>query len=131
MDRIPLTIPSWATELVNVYESSSSNQFILYGNVGDRFLIPDNNGYLLGELKDFLLNVLLPGFDVVLSYDLGNGLRAEKGGDMFSRWPSYKQFEALPKNPLRSLELVSHYFRYCANLSAVKQSAPQVAWGIS
>jgi hypothetical protein len=35
--------------------------------------------------------VLLPRFDVVLSYDLGNGIRVEKGGEIFSSWPALKE----------------------------------------
>ena len=33
----------------------------------------------------------MPRFDVILSYDLGNGLRIEKGAEMFSQWPAFKE----------------------------------------
>jgi len=33
--------------------------------------------------------MLLRRFDVVLSYDLGNGIRVEKGGEVFSKWPDF------------------------------------------
>ena len=72
-------LPGWAVELVTLYESHAANQFILHGNVHDRFLLPLGDAAALGSLADFLLRVLLPRFDVVLSYDLGNGIRVEKG----------------------------------------------------
>ena len=39
------------------------------------------------QLNEFLVRVLLAHFDVVLSYDVGNGIRVEKGGEVFSTWP--------------------------------------------
>ena len=72
-------LPGWATELVTLYESAAANQFVLYGNVNDRILLPLGAKLELGGLSDFLLRVLMPRFDVVLSYDLGNGVRVEKG----------------------------------------------------
>ena len=76
-------LSSWAQELIGLYESNAANQFILYGNVQDRMLIPGKQGTDLGGLKDFLLRVILPRFDVILAYDLGNGLRVEKGQEKF------------------------------------------------
>ena len=40
-----------------------------------------------------------PRFDVVLSYDLGNGVRIEKGGDIVTKWPAYKENPELPRAP--------------------------------
>jgi hypothetical protein len=45
----------------------------------------------LGGLSDYLLEVLLPCFDVILSYDLGNGIRVEKGAEVFSKWPYFQE----------------------------------------
>src|SRR5687768_5274800 len=83
------TLPQWATELVTAYESASANQFVLYGNVHDRLVLPIGQGEL-GGLTDFLLRVLMPRFDVIVSYDIGNGIRIEKGGETFTQWPAYK-----------------------------------------
>ena len=80
-------LPAWATDLVVLYESDAVNQFLIYGNVEDRFLLPGSS-QRLGSLQDFLFEVLLPRFDVLLSYDPGNGIRIERGGPIFSRWPS-------------------------------------------
>ena len=33
-------LPEWAKELITLYESDSANQFILYGNVNDRLVLP-------------------------------------------------------------------------------------------
>ena len=122
MQNHPAALPDWARDLVALYESGAANGFVLYGNVDDRMILPVENGQLLGNLGDFLLRVLLPSFDVVLSYDLGNGLRIERGGELFTQWPAYKQNPQLPKNPRPAIETLTHYFRYCANLTRLKSS---------
>ncbi|HEX8551128.1 MAG TPA: AAA family ATPase [Abditibacteriaceae bacterium] len=111
-------LPAWARELVTLYESGAANGFVLYGNVYDRMVLPVEGGEL-GNLQDFLLRALLPRFDVVLSYDLGNGIRIEKGGEIFSQWPAAKDNPVLPKNPRPAIETLTHYFRYCANLARI------------
>lgn len=118
-------IPSWARELIDLYESNASSQFIIYGNVNDRMVLPANP-MRLGSLRDFLLDVLMPRFDVVLSYDIGNGIRVEKGGEVFSQWPYLKENPQLPKVPLAAIETLTRYFRYCVNLAHLKQNMIQV-----
>ena len=90
-----MNLPSWASELMARYESGAGNQFVLHGNVEDRFVLPESNA--LGSLSEFLLSALLGRFDVVLSYDLGNGIRIEKGREIFSQWPAYKANPTLPR----------------------------------
>ena len=93
-------LPPWASDLVTLYESNALNQFILHGNVNDRMVLPAPTGSpVLGNLQQFLLDVLMPRFDVVLSYDLGNGVRIERGGQAFTKWPGWKESEPLPKGP--------------------------------
>src|SRR5262252_2369678 len=111
------SMPEWAQEAIQLYESNAASQFILYGNVYDQLLIPSGSKNRIGTLIDFLLHVLLPHFDVVLSYDLGNGIRVEKGGEVFSKWPQLQQDASLPKAPRASIEFFTHYFRYVANLA--------------
>lgn len=121
--------PQWARELAESYESNAASQFILYGNVYDRLMLPlDTLGEKtsLGTLPDFLLRVLMPRFDVVLSYDLGNGIRIEKGGEVFTQWPAYKENSNLPKSPRPAIETLTHYFRYCANLANLKGTSTRV-----
>jgi hypothetical protein len=111
------SLPAWANELVTAYESHAANQFILHGNVDDRLVVPAAKGKELGSLGDFLSRVLLPGFDVVLSYDLGNGIRVDKGGEIFSKWPTLKDLGGtLPHAPRPAIEALTTYFRYEANL---------------
>ncbi len=119
-------LPAWASELIALYEADSVNQFLIYGNVDDRFLLP-TAAPRIGSLQELLFEVLLSRFDVVLSYDLGNGIRIERGGPMFAKWPSARTESELPKRPREAVEFLTHYFRYCANLARVGQQAVQVA----
>jgi hypothetical protein len=114
--------------LIDLYESNAASQFIVYGNVHDRMVFPSGpRGELrLGTLSDFLLSGLLARFDVVLSYDLGNGIRVEQGGDKFSNWPAFKENQILPKSPRAAVDTLTHYFRYCANLARVSPENLQV-----
>jgi hypothetical protein len=123
-----VNLPVWAHELVDLYESGASSQFIIYGNVNDRMLVPGGvkGEARIGTLGDFLLNVLMPRFDVVLSYDLGNGIRVEKGGEKFSTWPALKDTPDLPRAPRAAVETLTHYFRYCANLGRINRQTVQV-----
>jgi hypothetical protein len=121
------TLPSWAREMISLYESRSVNQFILHGNVNDRFYLPLGNKASLGTIRDFLLRVLLPGFDLILSYDLGNGIRVEKGGEIFSQWTGAKESVELPRQPRPAIEFLTRYFRYAANLTRLGKPVCQVA----
>src|SRR5271166_6374295 len=121
------SLPSWAQEAIQLYESNAASQFVLYGNVYDQMLIPAGTNGRVGTLNDFLLQVLLPRFDVVLSYDLGNGIRVEKGGEVFSKWPQLQQDPNLPKTPRSAVEFLTHYFRYVANLARLNREGRQVA----
>jgi hypothetical protein len=123
-------LPPWAAALVASYESGAVSQFLLHGNVYDRMPIPGAGPGALGGLRAFLLRTLLPPFDVVLSYDLGNGIRVEKGGEEFSRWPALGAAGAgaeLPRAPRPAIETLTRYFRYAANLARLGRPAPRVA----
>jgi len=122
-----VALPGWAQEAIQLYESNAANQFILYGNVYDPLLVPSSKTTTIGTLTDFLLQVLLPRFDVALSYDLGNGIRVERGGEIFSKWPQLQQDSSLPKAPRSSIEFLTHYFRYVANLARLNREGRQVA----
>jgi hypothetical protein len=118
-------LPEWALDAIQLYESSAANQFIIFGNVNDQMVVPSPTPHL-GGLTDFLLQVLLPRFHVVLSYDIGNGIRVEKGGDIFCRWPQLQQDPNLPKAPRPAVETLTHYFRYTANLARLNREHVQV-----
>jgi hypothetical protein len=124
----PYNMPEWAREIVRQYESDSASQFIIYGNVFDQMMKPLGNGVCLCSLSEFLIQVLLSRFQVVVSYDIGNGIRVEKGGETFSRWPHLQQSPDLPKAPRAAVEFLTSYFRYTANLARIAlDSRTQVA----
>lgn len=117
-------LPDWASRLVTLYQSNAANQFLLYGNINDRFLIDG----ALGSLQEFLSRRVLPRFDVVLSYDLGNGVRVEKGGDVVTRWPAFKEHPELPRAPRQAIEWLTRFFRYSANLARLGHESHQIGF---
>lgn len=114
-------LPEWASQMIALYESNAASQFILHGNIGDRLMLPPTNGNpaSMGSLAEFILKCLLERFDVVLSYDIANGVRVEHGGEVFTKWPGFKEKQELPRNPLAAMDLLTRYFRYCANLAKI------------
>ena len=120
-------MPAWASEIISSYESGAAGCFVLHGNVNDRLLVPSQKGAELGGVQEFIMESLLPRFDVVLSYDPGQGLRVERGGETFSQWPSLKDGMDLPDEPLAAVRVLTHYFKYCKNLQAVGAESPKVA----
>ena len=73
------------------------------------------------------MEVMLPRFDVVISYDLGFGMRIERGGDVFHRWPTFKELGDLPRDPLPAISFITHYLTYCRNLQLSNIRPPKVA----
>lgn len=124
--KIP-NMPRWASEIVSSYESGAAGCFVLHGNVNDRLLVPSKSEVVLGGLPEFIMESLLPRFDVVLSYDPGQGLRIERGGKVFSQWPTIKEGLDLPDAPLPAVRMLTHYLKYCKNLQAVGAASPKVA----
>jgi hypothetical protein len=119
-DATPRGLPAWAKEVVDLYESGAASQFILHGNVGDRIFVPTNGGKgRLATLDEYLRDSLLIRFDVVLSYDLGNGVRVEKGGERFAEWTAWKD-KTLPTAPREAVHVLTYYLRYCANVARLK-----------
>lgn len=121
-----VALPAWARTIAESYESSAASQFVIYGNIEDRMVVHGPPAPRLAGLPDFLLNVLLSGFHVVLSYDLGNGIRIEKGAEIFSKWPHFQESQKDWKAPRAAVETLTRYFRYCANLTRLNQPAVQV-----
>ncbi|MBP7948688.1 MAG: AAA family ATPase [Verrucomicrobiales bacterium] len=121
-------LPSWAADLAALYESHAASQFILHGNVNDLLPIPANGGTRLGTLDDFLQESLLASFDVILTYDLGNGLRVTKGQKPFSTWPSAPQGQPLPRIPREAIDLMTHYIRYASNVRRMKGETTRIAF---
>jgi hypothetical protein len=126
MSYLRETLPEWAKEMIALYESDSANQFILFGNIYDRFLFGADGRTIYGGLTDFLKQVLMPQFDVIFIYDLGNGLRVERGGEKVKEWPPIQVAPELPKVPRPAAELLTRYLRYCANLGRMNKGRVSV-----
>lgn len=121
---MPLTLPAWATELRELFVSGAVNQFIIYGNVFD--YIPytgaDGSAQFL-SLKKFLDDVMLESYDGILHYDRGKGIRVVKGDKEWSEWVSSiggGPGSAVPRDPLRALELIDLFLLRALNLQAIK-----------
>jgi hypothetical protein len=116
--------PAWAEELVLAYESRAANQFILFGNVHDRLAV----GQQLVSLAGYLENTLLRNFGVVLSYDLGNGLTIERGGEHVDKWQGAALARQI-REPQPAIKWIGSYLRYLGNLRTLgnKEAPPQVA----
>ena len=116
-------MPAWAAELTLAYVSGASSQFLLFGNVHDRLAVGD----CLVNLADYLEKELLPGFDVVLSYDLGNGLNIEHGGEIVDKWGG-AELKRMACEPLPAVQWIDRYLRYLGNLRTLgKDKTPNVA----
>lgn len=114
---------AWARDLALAYESGAHSQFILYGNVQDRMAV----GARLVNLSTYLEDELLSSFAVVLSYDLGNGLLIERGGDHVEKWGGAK-LKTHPREPLEAMHFIGNYLRYLGNLRALgRTEIPNVA----
>jgi hypothetical protein len=109
--------PAWAAEIALAYESTAQGQFILSGNVHDRLPV----GGSLVNLGGFIEKELLAGFQVIFSFDLGNGLRVTRGADLLEGWSGAKRLDPTLRQPLAAIELVSSFLRYRANLQALGQ----------
>lgn len=120
-------LPPWAREVVARYESGVAGCFVLHGNINDRVLTPGDDGGQVGALHEFLLEGLLPRFEVVISYELGFGIRIERGSKVFKEWPTAKERSELPSSPLEAIRFLTHYLVYCRNLGAMGIQAPRVA----
>ena len=120
-----MSLPNWAEKLISLYASTAANQFLLFGNVNDRFVL---EGKTLGSLYEFLARVMMPRFDVILSYDLGNGVRIDKGGEIVQKWPGYRESPELPRAPRAATEWLTRFFRYCANLTRLGQDCYQIGF---
>lgn len=109
--------PAWAHELALAYESGAHGQFVLYGNVNDRFPLQGR----LTSLTRWIDAQLLTGFGVVFLYDPGNGLSMLRGSPQLKQWLASRESEPWPREPRAAVERVSHYLRYRANLRALGQ----------
>lgn len=114
-------LPPWAEALKLAYESGAHGQFILHGNVADRFAL---DGRLVG-LVEYLDARLLKGFPLVFVFDPGNGLSAWRSSEAFQAWPGAAQLSSVGHDPRAAVELISRYLRYRGNLAAMGRGEPE------
>lgn len=120
------TLPNWAREIIARYESGSAGCFVLHGNVNDRFHLPQPKPGI-GALSDFLAQVLLPRFEVILTYDLGRGIEITRGREIFTTWPGLPKDVQLPTHPLQASRFLGRYLTYLRNLRHLGSEAPKAA----
>lgn len=117
--------PEWAKELARKYFTKTLTQFVLYGNVRNLVKTIDENGntnYVL--LREFLVQDLFAGRDIILFYDRSAGIyfadpesqkdfnRALSGYDTIFG-TDYAQ--KLPRDPVRVFSVLENYFRLRLN----------------
>jgi AAA+ superfamily predicted ATPase len=105
----------------DLFRSGSVAQFIIHGNIFD--VVPAG-GKLL-PLKRFLEEVMFDGYEIVLTYDRGRGIRAGKGGEDWGEWlrgavGAEGSTLAQLREPGAALELIDRYLLRSLNLQAIK-----------
>ena len=92
VSALPDWYPAWAHQLAEEYYSATTSMFLLHGNVRDlvrcvapaaagRPSFPDSVDRQYTGLLEFLGTQVFGRWDIVLSYDLGRGLRPVAGAD--------------------------------------------------
>ncbi|MGV3774919.1 MAG: AAA family ATPase [Verrucomicrobiales bacterium] len=119
----PLVLPPWARHIVESYNSHTYNQFVLTGNVHD--LYESDSPHHLATLPEFIQAQIIPRFDVIIAYDIGNGIQVLKGREIFGRW--HEKVEVGTKHPRAAIEVITLYLRYVANLAKLGQTRTRVA----
>ncbi|MCP5540752.1 MAG: ATP-binding protein [Akkermansiaceae bacterium] len=112
--------PSWSDEIRTQYLSGAANTFVLHGNVQDRLLLPangDGQPARIGNLTDFLVQHQLRKFDLVLSYELGSGVRVELGAELFRK---LRGAEEPPREPAQAVGYLDYLLRFLVNLRKIR-----------
>jgi hypothetical protein len=120
-------LPSWANEMCDLFRSGSTAQFILHGNVFDEIPAMLSKGPSALSVQEYLQEIMFAGYDIVLRYDRGKGIRAIRGEKDWSGW--FEQFSGLEaamsssiREPGRALELIDRYLLRTLNLQAIQSS---------
>ncbi|MCB1230511.1 MAG: ATP-binding protein [Verrucomicrobiae bacterium] len=123
-----MTTPRWSEAIRTHYLSGAANQFLLFGNVQDRLLLPgaeeSASPVAIGNLPDFLVEHQLRKFDLVLSYELGAGLRIERGNELFRQ---LRPADDLPGEPAKAVAYLDYFLRFLINLRNLKPNSPKPA----
>ena len=115
-------LPAWCQEMRSLFRSGAVSQFVIHGNIFD--LVPSPGGRLL-PLKTYLDEVMFDGYDIVLHYDRGRGIRPTKGADDWGDWlQQIGDGEALKlaqtREPGPALDLLDRYLLRTLNLSTLR-----------
>ncbi|MEO0414655.1 MAG: AAA family ATPase, partial [Verrucomicrobiota bacterium] len=121
--------PVWSESIRTHYLSGAANQFVVHGNVNDRLFLPGEspNTGTVGNLSDFLVQQQLKKFDLVLSYELGGGLRVESGRELFQK---LQYSEPMPHEPPQAIAYLDRFLRFLVNLrhiSPIEDTAEPLA----
>ncbi len=126
-----LALPQWADQMRKIFRSGSISQFLLHGAIFDLtpYTGPDGTTQLMG-LKQFLEQVMLQPFDVVVRYDRGTGIRVVKGLDQVHRFlKTYDEFNntayarspaSIPRQPEVALEVLDRLVDWCTQHTVIQ-----------
>lgn len=113
--------PDWAKELARKYFTKTLNQFILYGNVRNLVrTIDDQEKTTYVPLREFLVQDLFAGRDIILFYDRSAGIHfadPESQKDFNRALSGYDSIfgtdyaQKVPKDPVRVFSVLENYFR--------------------
>ena len=70
----PLPLQPWAKEFARRWNSEAYSLFLLHGNIFDIFPVSAEAGVEYVPLKSFLRQRLFPARDMLMFYDIGDGL---------------------------------------------------------
>ncbi|HOZ28732.1 MAG TPA: AAA family ATPase [Candidatus Hydrogenedentes bacterium] len=73
--------PEWAQKMREMYLAGGASMFLLHGNVTDVIGCGGEDDYAAEPLADVLARRLFGGYDLVLHYDVGRGLRPYAADD--------------------------------------------------
>lgn len=113
-------------EIKTAYLSGSTSQFILHGNVNDRFIYQSLNKQLpeIGSLVDLITNTLLGTFDVVIHYDVGSGIKLLKTDKSFK---ADDLFNTKTFDPSKCIPEIGVFFNYMCNLKQINNTNVNIA----
>jgi hypothetical protein len=118
-------LPEWAEQMTDLFRSGSVAQFLIHGNIFDVVPTEDAAGKRLLSVKAFLESVMFAGYDVVLEYDRGRGIRLLKGGDDWGEWLKQAVGDQASatlqtREPGVALELIDRYLLRTLNLQSIR-----------